>query len=173
MTSKKLKSQQAAVTELLLNTFGYHILQLGITHDIDYIAATPIKHKIYSAQTPTEGINICCKIVDLPFLVNSIDVIVLPNVLSKIGDPLMVLNQTYHVLIPGGHLLIVEKNPFKFFWLYLRRTKKRLNFLGFKILAAKKNNGLYLLLAKKSMRTPTMLPKIMYKHNKPVVHHCI
>ena len=50
-----LESTRKAVQESLDTSFGYHILQLGVTGGRPLCHSSPINHRIYVADRPGEG----------------------------------------------------------------------------------------------------------------------
>lgn len=51
----------------------------------------------------------------LPFLSESIDVVLFPHLLEFIPDPFTLIRETYRILRPGGALIILNFNPVGFF----------------------------------------------------------
>ena len=53
----------------------------------------------------------------LPFLPNTMDVVLLPHVLEYCDYPQELINQAYRVLVAGGHVLILSFNTYSFWGL--------------------------------------------------------
>lgn len=109
-----IQIEQNALEHLLERMFGYYLLQMGGPQQIDYLAGSPIKNKIYYAPTLDCSKDFVCISGDyhsLPFIPSSVDVIVIPHTLEAASQPQQVLQEAYHALIPEGHLLIIGFNP--------------------------------------------------------------
>lgn len=112
---KKLeKAEQNGLAEFLQKMFGRHLLQLGGSRHSDFLAISPINHKIYySQEKPNEynGSIVQGTFNELPFLPSSIDVAVVSHVLEFVERPEEVLNEIYNILVPEGHIIIISFNP--------------------------------------------------------------
>ncbi len=108
--------------KILPEIFGYHLLQLGGSARCEFLRATPIKNKIYF--NTDHNATIRGNFHELPFVFNSIDLVVAPHVLEFSKDPQKILSEIYHVLIPDGTLIIIGFNPFSL-WGLLRRWQGR------------------------------------------------
>lgn len=111
----------AAIAErlepILSELYGYQLLQLGIPDRPEWVASSPINHKICvlpdSRIKPVAGAdNLFAEFTNLPFANGSIDVVVLPHILAFVDNPLDVINEVERVLVPEGHLIIIGFNPF-------------------------------------------------------------
>jgi ubiquinone/menaquinone biosynthesis C-methylase UbiE len=169
---KGVKLEQEILAGILPKIFGYHLLQLYIDRHLDYAVSSAIKHKIYASESPIEGCSVCCKFTELPFLPNSIDVVLLPRVLENTAAPLMVLNEVYHILIPGGNLVISGYGQFGFLGFKLWRLRGFLRSFGFKIMLLKKNGCRYAIVAKKEAMSLVASRKEIIKNRKSMVNHC-
>jgi SAM-dependent methyltransferase len=155
MENSLLKIEIAALQEFLERIFGYHLLQLGGPARSDFLEASPIEHKIYfntEYNTTVQG-----KFDELPFLPNSIDLVIAAHILESVKDPKKILNEIYHILIPDGSVIITGSNLFSL-WGFITSMRIRhwLSQLGFKIIKQKTlSRGIYILEAKKTVTTLT------------------
>ena len=62
------------------------------------------------AVSPKQG-NITASPLALPFLQDTLDLIVLPHTLDLSHDPHQVLREAQRVLIPEGHIVLIAFNP--------------------------------------------------------------
>lgn len=110
-----LKAEQAQVTRLIANCFGYHLVQLGGIHQGFFFNKSPICHKVRLSPEQYShfpGPSIRGDFNELPLASASVDVIVLPHILEFSQDPERVLSEAYRALIPEGKLIIVGFNPY-------------------------------------------------------------
>jgi SAM-dependent methyltransferase len=101
--------------EFLKEKFGYYLLQLGGPIQAKSSTASPIRHKIYFDIEQTSDYHdssVIGQFDDLPFLPNSIDTVITQHILEFSKQPRKILNEIYHILIPGGHVTIIGFNPF-------------------------------------------------------------
>ncbi len=111
---KIIDLEHAVLSSYLENMFGYCLLQLGDV-DTDFTQASPVQRKIcldpeYSKDVDTALVQ--GEFEHLPFLPDSIDVVVARHILEFTPKPYRVLQEIYRVLIPNGYLLLVGFNPF-------------------------------------------------------------
>ena len=133
-----LAQEQAWLDATLQDVFGYHAVQIGpepldalranrmscrgkmvwpdanhLPHDVG-VAPTEALPSAPSAGDPE--IAQPCRFVgathDLPFLSESLDLLVLPHTLEVARDPHHLLREAQRVLIPEGRLVITGFNPF-------------------------------------------------------------
>lgn len=134
---------QARCDQASANCFGWHALQLGLPVwpllrncrvQRHWVAA--IDANIHSANTahPTATLDVsldatnlaphmALDLTALPFAESSIDLIVLPYALQASSNPHATLREVARVLVPEGHLLILDCNPASLWGL---QHKKRL-----------------------------------------------
>ncbi len=108
-----LEAERKALTALLPRYFGYHLLQLGGPIHFDLLETSLINHHIRLADEVTPGFNgssVEAEFDELPFLPDSIDLVVMPHTLDRLQNPLSLLKSVYDVLIPEGHLIILGYN---------------------------------------------------------------
>ena len=122
-----LACTQAACREFLDTSFGYHILQLGITREQPLFDSSRINHRIYCAARPGQGIGLVADAAELPFDGDSIDIVIAHHSLEFTANPHQVLREIQRVLTPQGHLLVVGFNPHSLMGanLYLRGLSRQ------------------------------------------------
>ena len=97
--------------ELLDRSFGYHILQLGVGSNRPLCEASPINHRIYSAQRPGQGVDLVACPDELPLDSDSVDTVIIHHSLEFARNPHQVLREVQRVLTPQGQLLVIGFNP--------------------------------------------------------------
>lgn len=167
---KLLREEQAWLDETLQDVFGYHAVQMG-PMPLDALRSNRMSSRVRmlwgeSPDTaPGEGPRVLpmehdntslaqqSAIVgstrDLPFLAESVDLLVLPHTLEVSEDPHHLLREAQRVLIPEGKIVIVGFNPLSFWglrrscrsvarfppaghaWMSLGRVKDWLKLLNF------------------------------------------
>ena len=124
-----LQTTRAALREVLDTSFGYHILQVGMTRDQSLLDSSPINHRIYAAERAGEGIGLVSQAAELPLDSDSIDTVIAHHCLEFSHNPHQVLREMQRVLTPQGQLLVIGFNPYSLTGLnnYLRgRSSKSL-----------------------------------------------
>lgn len=130
-----LQVEQYELDKVLPTCFGYHLLQLGGPHEKGWLASSPIKHHIHYAEVlpnPTPKSAVCGDFADLPFLPDSIDVVLIPHLLELIDNPQQVLKASVDVLIADGHIIILGFNPFSLWgmWWLARHKRDQIPWVG-------------------------------------------
>jgi SAM-dependent methyltransferase len=108
-----LEAERRALASLLPHYFGYHLLQIGGPLHYDLLESSLINHHIRLADEVTPGFSgssVESEFSSLPFLPDSIDLVVMPHTLDRLADPQALLKSVYDVLIPEGHLVILGYN---------------------------------------------------------------
>jgi len=108
-----LESERKALASLLPRYFGYHLLQLGGPLHYDLLENSLINHHIRLADEILPGFSGSAVAADfgaLPFLPESIDLVVLPHTLDQLPNPQALLKAVHDVLIPEGHVIILGYN---------------------------------------------------------------
>ena len=116
------------------------------------LSSSPIHNKIIinpdDLPISDDILPVQCEIIDLPFLPESIDAVVMLHILEFTKNPKVILREVYDALIPGGYVIILGFNPHslwgitKFFkriktdiwhgnWLNSRRLRRWLFDMGF------------------------------------------
>ena len=103
---------RAATQDLLDTSFGYHILQLGVTGGRPLCQGSPINHRVYCADNPRDGIGLVADPSELPLESDSVDAIIAHHCLEFTDNPHQVLREIQRVLTPQGQLLIIGFNPY-------------------------------------------------------------
>lgn len=125
--SALLQEEQQQVDRVVNYLFGYHLMQLSISRQLDLSRSSTINHRF----SFTPAINACPEVqrdhkVDqlpqsfadpekIPLSAETIDVAVLHHVLDFSQHPHQLLRETARVLIPRGYAVIVGFNPFSWF----------------------------------------------------------
>lgn len=107
-----LDATRGAVQDLLDTSFGYHILQLGVSGGRPLCLGSPINHRLYSAERPGEGVGMVADPAQLPLESDSVDAIIAHHCLEFTANPHQVLREIQRVLTPQGQLLVVGFNPY-------------------------------------------------------------
>lgn len=110
-----LERERILLNQLLSELNGSHILQIDMLNDERLLNASPIKHKVRVNTEISAGITgsvVAANLTELPFLPNSIDVVVLNHILGFFDEPELLLKEIDSILKPEGHLVVVGFNPF-------------------------------------------------------------
>lgn len=109
------------LSRLLPSLFGYYLLQLGEGQSRRGLEASPILQQIglNRAGESRSGLPLLQgDYAHLPFKSDSIDVIILHHVLEFEAEPEKILEESWRVLMPEGHLIIFGFNPISIFALW-------------------------------------------------------
>lgn len=107
-----LDATRSTVQNLLETSFGYHILQLGVSGAHPLCQGSPINHRLYCAGRPGPGVGLVAEPDELPLESDSVDAIIAHHCLEFANSPHQVLREIQRVLTPQGQLLVVGFNPF-------------------------------------------------------------
>jgi SAM-dependent methyltransferase len=107
-----LQSTRNAVQDLLDTSFGYHILQLGVSGGQPLCKGSPINHRLYCAPRIGDGVGLVADADELPLESDSVDAIIAHHCLEFTANPHQVLREIQRVLTPQGQLLVIGFNPF-------------------------------------------------------------
>lgn len=106
--------ESACLQRLLSDTFGYYLVQIGVTESFrDALASSRIRHRILMpCERPSghSGREIVGLPSRLPLAADSIDALVLPHTLDFSSEPKAVLREVERVLIPEGRVIILGFN---------------------------------------------------------------
>jgi hypothetical protein len=184
---------------LLKQLSGTFILQLGGPEGFDLLTEIPIANKIYLRQQPTATLTnftLQAKYDALPFIENSIDIIIMPHILEFAQQPQDVLREAYQAIIPEGYIIIIGFNPFSLFgmlkpksgkFITMLRLKHWLHKTGFKPIDYKtlffkpfleglgqmllpSLGGVYIVMAQKQVITLTKIPKKALKYRTQLAY---
>lgn len=96
----------------LQHLFGYHLLQVGLPFQTDWLDASVIKHRFTINDSSTCFLSdACVELPDLPIANESVDVVFMPHTLETWRDPTAMLQEVDRVLVPHGYMLILGINP--------------------------------------------------------------
>ena len=112
-----LQIEGSILDQLLSGYFGYHLLQTGVFPQALY-NASPIRNKILLGLDASDSSPIIAKSTELPFLDNSIDVIISHHLLEFLDGPLDTLRELARVSLPMGYLVIIGFNPISLWGLW-------------------------------------------------------
>ncbi len=123
-------SENQAVKKVLPTLFGYHLLVLGESNFVECVIESPIHHRIWisrDARALSECSSVTSRHDKLPIISDGIDLVYLAHCLEFIKNPHEVLRETFRVLIPEGHVIISNFNPWSIWgvWRLLVRFIKR------------------------------------------------
>ncbi|MBU2918986.1 class I SAM-dependent methyltransferase [Psychrosphaera sp. F3M07] len=117
-TGKELKHiQNDIIRRRLKLSFGHHLVKLGhLTNALDTKSCL-IKHQINLAPSFVKPhlLGVFAEFDQLPFLSNSVDVVLMNHELEFASDPHQVLREIHRVLMPNGNLVMSVFNPFSLF----------------------------------------------------------
>jgi len=115
-------AEQAALSELLSDIFGYHLVVLDPPCQPESLGASRILHRVVQSGT-AQGMEsppgILASAENLPLKSDSVDAFVVPHVLELAADAHQVLREIDRCLVAEGHVIILGFNPYS--WWGLRR----------------------------------------------------
>lgn len=104
--------ENRAVEIALQQVFGYNLLHVGIGESS--VSSCPVDHHVllkpHLPELPVQG-GLCAQAEYLPFIQNSLDVVVLQHALDFSSSPHRVLREASRVLMPKGELIVTGFNP--------------------------------------------------------------
>jgi len=108
-----ITSERQAIADATQCVFGYHLLQLGMSGQLDLIDTSRISHRfvIHPQREVNERLAAIADFNHLPLPSESLDAVLLHHVLDFSQSPHHLLREASRVLIPRGHLIIVGFNP--------------------------------------------------------------
>ena len=118
--------EREELDKVLVNLFGFHLLQVGCLLNEDMTSASRILHRVVVDGDPHETATLVAMygVPDaLPVESDSIDVVVLHHTLEFELNPHEVLREVERILVPEGHVVILGFNPWS--WWGLRRFLRR------------------------------------------------
>jgi SAM-dependent methyltransferase len=142
--------EQALFDTAVSDVFGFNAVQIGMPA-MDLLRSSRMP---FSFKAGNHEGAVLCDSGHLPFLANSVDLILLPHALEFSQDPHQTLREAERVLVPEGHIMITGFNPFSAWglkrslsrdadypwhgnFLTLLRIKDWLALLGFEMSAAR------------------------------------
>jgi len=121
---------------MLRETFGYYLLQVGVSSDFGRaIGTSRIRHRVLmpvAEQPHTLGSQVVCVPDRLPVSSDSVDAVFLPHTLDFSADARQVLREAERVLIPEGRLVVMGFNSVSLWglWRLLPGGKARVPWCG-------------------------------------------
>lgn len=109
-----IAAEREELAKYLPHYFGRHLLQIGGPSEVMLFERSPIHHRVRLSpeHVPVfRGPSVQGLFEEIPFLPNRFEVVLLPHVLEFVKNPERVLQQSYTVLAPEGHLVILGFNP--------------------------------------------------------------
>lgn len=122
-----LNAERKFLDKIMPKLFGYYLVQLGGPSDYDFLLSSPIVNKLRVDPNDLAHADFIRADFDaLPFLSDSIYVMVISHVLEFERNPKAVLAESYHALVPEGHLIVLGFNPFSLYGLlkFFKRGKE-------------------------------------------------
>lgn len=108
-----IETEQQAIDDAMQCLFGYHLLQLGISGQIDLTGSSLISHRfiIHPRAEANSRLGAIADFNRLPLPTETLDAVLLHHVLDFSQSPHHLLREATRVLIPRGHIIIVGFNP--------------------------------------------------------------
>ena len=112
---RDIAAQEAAcLAELLADTFGYYLVQVGVGNCFpEVLAGSRLRHRVLvpdQSLTGGPGPAVVGNPAALPLAADSVDVVLLPHTLDFTPAPRLVLGEVERVLIPEGRVIILGFN---------------------------------------------------------------
>jgi SAM-dependent methyltransferase len=117
LSAEETSSVRVKISPLLAEIFGYHALlystkakklvdeNLSVRHS--FILANESQSNVENEQP-----SILCRYTELPLSSDTIDLIVIPEVLQQAQFPHQILREVERTLIPEGHIILLVENVF-------------------------------------------------------------
>jgi len=113
-----LNAERLVLDKIISKLFGYYLVQLGGPDDYDFLLSSPIANKLRVDPSDLKYTDfVRAEFNTLPFLPESIDVIVISHILEFVRNSRAVLTEAYVSLVAEGNLIILGFNPFSLFGL--------------------------------------------------------
>lgn len=127
-----LSAEKTRLRETLAHQFGFHLVFSGEHSCADLLQDTPILHRMVLTPTPVENLSsLAADLEALPFLTESVDLLILQHCLEFSPNPHAVLQEAARVLLSEGRLVIFLFNPVSLWGLYRLFKSKRAHFPWF------------------------------------------
>lgn len=127
---------QQHLEAILAKIFGYHAVQLGQFAAGKLLDNSPIRHHVYVLE-PSEtrlekisGRTVRAEFSDLPFLNDSIDLMLLPYIIGDTSKIELILSEVWRTLIPQGQAIILTFNPYSMWKIWPGLHKQVITFKG-------------------------------------------
>lgn len=109
-----LEIERAELDKYLPYCYGDHLLQVGGPSETFLFEQSAIAHRVRLSPEPSPvfyGPSVRGQFHAMPFLSETMDVVLLPHVLELVHRPAHLLAECYRVLSPEGCLIILGFNP--------------------------------------------------------------
>jgi SAM-dependent methyltransferase len=131
VAARVLAWEQRQADDLLADVFGYHAVQIGCA-ELQALRGNRMPHRWLakaeyewaeqarvspSDATPAQTAHVELDSRAWPWQAESLDLVVLPHILERSGDPHACLRELERVLIPEGQVLITGFNPWSWWGL--------------------------------------------------------
>lgn len=123
-----LASETEIIDSKLPDMFGYHLLQLSVSRQLELHQQSTIRHKF--ALTPLSSgakedffLSGVASPESLPLESDAVDVVLMHHVLEYSQNPHQLLREAARVVVPRGHVVIVGFNPWSFTGLWSTLAK--------------------------------------------------
>ena len=117
-----LTLEQQYLEEELATLFGYHVLQVGRTDEVNLLNGSRISHQVlldyFEHGATLQQSRLVATSQSIPIESDSMDVVVLPHVLEFESSPHQLLREAQRILIGEGHIVIVGFNPYSLWGLW-------------------------------------------------------
>ncbi len=112
-------AEKRELDNILPDLTGYYILLLGHFARTNILASSPTPYKLCMLEQLTEN-RFDAELVygyydELPFLTNSLDIVVAPHCIEWVEQPRRLIKEIYRVIMPEGYALILGFNPVSLF----------------------------------------------------------
>ncbi len=122
-----LAEEARQVARILDAVFGDQLLQVGPWGHADAFRPYARTRRVaVLAAAPEPGVDLACRLDDLPFADHCIDAVLLPHTLDTGQGPHAILREVDRVLRPDGQLIVLGFNPIG--WWGLRHLLSRRRF---------------------------------------------
>ena len=117
LSEEETNSVSERISSLLAEIFGYHALLYSSKAKKLVGDNLSVRHSFVLANEPlgdakNEQPTIVCRYTELPVSSDTIDLIVIPEVLQQVQFPHQILREVERTLIPEGHIILLVENVF-------------------------------------------------------------
>ena len=102
--------------------FGFNALQLGLPEQ-DFLLNSRIPLRFSAGNQEGNDVRVCCS--ELPFVSDSLDLVLMPHVLEFAENPHDIIREVERVLMPEGSLIISGFNPYSLWGLHRALGRKQ------------------------------------------------
>lgn len=106
-----LVQEQQLIDEALACLFGYRLMQLSISRQVNLFQRSKIRHCFAMGPLAGGNVHAICE-TQLPLEDESVDVALLHHVLEYSQHPHQLLREAARAVVPSGYMLIVGFNPY-------------------------------------------------------------